>query len=203
MNQASILATTKMTSTCLMVGLAVTLIGISSNANSAPNFTVGEQAELVNVHNNWRSLINVPMLKWSPTIAETAQNYAESLKSSQYCKPSHSAIDLGENLFWASPTEYSDGSSEIQPITPSQISDNWGSEKADYDETTNTCATGKVCGHYTQIVWKMTAEIGCGREVCKDNSQIWVCNYWPAGNIIGQHPYKSDKHWIKITTEEF
>ena len=98
-------------------------------------------------------------------------------------------MNLGENLFWASPLNYSDGSSAVQIITPTQVVDNWASEKADYNYASNTCAAGKVCGHYTQVVWRSTVEIGCGRAVCQDNSQVWVCNYNPAGNIIGQRPY--------------
>jgi pathogenesis-related protein 1 len=179
-----------MKSDCLTLGLAIALIGISSNTYAAPNFIYGEQAELVNAHNIWRTQVHVPLLKWSTTISETAQSHADSLKSSRNCKPSHSATDLGENLFWASPTDYSDGSSEVQAISPTQVAEYWGSEKVDYDDSTNNCATGKMCGHYTQMVWKTTAEIGCGRAICKDNSQIWVCNYRPAGNIMGEHPYK-------------
>jgi len=180
----------KIKSACVKGGLAVALIGMSLNAIAASNFSVNEQVELVNSHNIWRTQVHLPLLKWSSTIAQTAQSNADSLKSSRNCKPSHSATDLGENLFWASPIDYSDGSSEVQAISPTQVTDYWGSEKVDYDDSKNNCAISKICGHYTQMVWKTTDQIGCGRAVCKDNSQIWVCNYRPAGNIIGEHPYK-------------
>ncbi|MEM6522020.1 MAG: CAP domain-containing protein, partial [Cyanobacteria bacterium P01_C01_bin.70] len=38
----------------------------------------------------------------------------------------------------------------------------WVAEKADYDYASNSCASGKVCGHYTQIVWRETTAVGCG-----------------------------------------
>jgi pathogenesis-related protein 1 len=178
-----------MKNTDLRIGLLIVLAGLPV-AYAAPNFSVGEQAEIVTAHNNWRSQVNIPRLHWSPTIAELAQSYADSLKSNEDCQPSHSATDLGENLFWASPITYSDGRSEFLPMTPARVIDDWGGEKDDYDSASNTCAIGKVCGHYTQMVWKSTTEIGCGKAVCPDNSQIWVCNYRPAGNIVGQHPYR-------------
>ena len=42
-----------------------------------------------------------------------------------------------------------------------------------------------VNGHFTQIVWKSTTQIGCGRATCNINGQMgthWVCRYAPAGN---------------------
>jgi len=174
----------------MKIGLATLIFSVQCNAFAAPNFTAGEQAEIVTAHNYWRIQVKAPMLKWSPTIADIAQMYADELKTTQACKPVHSKTsDLGENLFWASPLKFSDGTSEVQAVTPTQATDSWGNEKVDYNYTTNICAAGKVCGHYTQIVWKSTTEIGCGKAVCQDNSQIWVCNYKPAGNIIGLHPY--------------
>ena len=37
----------------------------------------------------------------------------------------------------------------------------WAAESSDYDYATNTCAPGQVCGHYTQMVWRSTSNIGC------------------------------------------
>ncbi len=174
----------------MKTGLAIFILSVVPNAHAAADFPAVEQTEIVTAHNNLRSQVKTPELKWSPTIASTAQNHADKLKTARACKPEHSeSMDLGENLFWASPIYYSNGLSEVQVITPTHfINNGWGSEKVDYDYLTNTCAAGKVCGHYTQIVWKSTTEIGCGKAVCPDNSQIWVCNYKPAGNIVGQRP---------------
>ncbi|CAN7015733.1 unnamed protein product [Brassica rapa subsp. trilocularis] len=65
----------------------------------------------------------------------------------------------------------------------------WVSEQADYDYGSNTCASGKQCGHYTQIVWKNSARLGCAKVSC-DNGQTFItCNYDPQGNFVGQWPY--------------
>jgi hypothetical protein len=44
-------------------------------------------------------------------------------------------------------------------------------------------------GHFTQLVWKATEQVGCSRTQCdgKGNAPGWfvVCEYWPRGNIVG------------------
>lgn len=72
----------------------------------------------------------------------------------------------------------------------------WASEKADFDYAANRCATGKQCGHYTQIVWRSSVGVGCAVQRCATGSPFgggaWslvVCNYEPAGNYVGQKPY--------------
>lgn len=159
-------------------------------AMAGPNFTPDEQGEILRAHNRWRSAENVSALHWSSALADNAQDYADTLKKGEACEPKHSqSTDFGENLFWASPIIFSDGTAEVQRLTPTDVIDDWGSEKVNYWYATNTCAAGKMCGHFTQIVWKSTTEVGCGKAICPDNSQVWVCNYNPPGNFIGQKPY--------------
>ena len=57
----------------------------------------------------------------------------------------------------------------------------WIAEKKDY--TLKTAACTGVCGHYTQVVWDKTREVGCA--VVKDNcvthqASYLACNYQPA-----------------------
>jgi hypothetical protein len=66
-----------------------------------------------------------------------------------------------------------------------------GTEKCDVDCYKKMHSDG--CGHYTQVVWRTSTELGCGVASCKTqdgwNQDIWICNYGPAGNIGGQKPY--------------
>ena len=95
----------------------------------------------------------------------------------------------GENLYWASARRWSDGTVEVQQVSPEKVVLSWASEKKNYSLTSNSCQNGKICGHYTQIVWKQSKIVGCGRAFCEDKSQVWVCNYHPPGNVVGQSPY--------------
>ena len=44
-------------------------------------------------------------------------------------------------------------------------------------------------GHYTQMVWRNTTQVGMGQAVCSDGSIVIVAEYDPPGNYMGQKPY--------------
>lgn len=125
----------------------------------------------------------LPLLRWSSAIAQTAQAYADR------CIWQHSgAAGLGENLYATAPF----GSAQ----TAAAIS--WGGEFAHYNYAANSCAAGQTCGHYTQMVWRDSDELGCGISNCSSGSPfgasfphwtIVVCNYLPPGNFGGERPY--------------
>lgn len=157
--------------------------------NTAFALDAAQQNEMVTAHNKWRQEVDLPEIKWSGSLAVSAQDWADNLKETQDCNIMHSTSEYGENIYRAEAVKGSVGKTEAQAISPTQVTSEWYSEKKDYTYDTNTCATGKACGHYTQIVWRATNEIGCGNVVCPDSSQIWVCYYTPAGNTSGIKPY--------------
>ena len=53
------------------------------------------------------------------------------------------------------------------------------------DDCSGSCSG---CGHYTQVVWERSRRLGCGVATC-GGSSVWVCNYDPPGNVLGQAPY--------------
>lgn len=67
----------------------------------------------------------------------------------------------------------------------------WGNERREYDFGDG--GFGEDTGHFTQLVWKATRSVGCGREACNGRGKVggWfvVCEYWPPGNVKGG--YKS------------
>lgn len=171
----------------IAIFVAVTLATFPAYAGSF------DTAALVTVHNKWRAEVGVTdKLSYSPSLAVSAQAWADNLKKTNQCKMRHSKPDgkYGENLYWASALSWSDGRKELQQVSPKQVVDSWSGEKADYDYANNSCAPGKMCGHYTQVVWRTTTKVGCAMAVCEDTQQqVWVCQYQPAGNWVGNKPY--------------
>jgi pathogenesis-related protein 1 len=131
--------------------------------------------DMLAAHNAVRVHVGVPPLAWSNRLAARSQDWANTLLArNQFIHRPNSTY--GENLF------------EITGATasPARVVYAWAAESGNYDYISNRCRG--VCGHYTQIVWGDTKEVGCavargrGRE-------ILVCNYDPPGNWVGRRPY--------------
>ena len=166
---------------------AVLLFLSSISAHAASLLTSRESRSVLREHNIYRSQVQMPALKYGRAEADSALKWAQDLES-RNCPLEHSSAQFrswyGENLYaqWSSWLDLS-VSSAVRA---------WGSEKVDYDAKSNSCALGKVCGHYTQIVWRATTQVGCARAKCSSSGQqteILVCQYNPAGNYQGIAPY--------------
>ena len=142
------------------------------DAAAEPPFPV---REMLSAHNAVRSRVGLPPLVWSNKLAGVAQNWADTLMARRTF--SHRPDSpYGENLF-----EFRGAAAN-----PKDVVQAWASEAGNYDYRANRCRT--TCGHYTQIVWRNTREVGCA-VARADRHEIWVCNYDPPGNYVGQRPY--------------
>lgn len=145
---------------------------------------------ITKAHNRVRGQLGIPPLSWSDELAETARRWAEQLAADNNCRMRHRRSgDYGENIYWASAVQWSQGTRDVQVIDAQHVVDSWAQEAADYDHQKKRCRKGSKCGHYTQIIWRESKELGCGMAICADKGQIWVCNYSPPGNVIGESPY--------------
>ena len=136
------------------------------------------KAEALNAHNKVRIIDKQKPLVWSKDLEQISQEWANQLASSCQLYHHQGQIPFGENLFYKS-----------QKTTVSEAVNAWANEKRFYNYRHNSCQSGKQCGHYTQIVWKGTTDVGCGFQSCANGAQIWVCSYFPAGNVIGARPF--------------
>jgi uncharacterized protein YkwD len=126
-------------------------------------------------HNALRATVKIPPLTWSDKLAARAQEWAVTLLArGEFIHRPKSPY--GENLYDITGA----------PASPERVVDAWASESRDYDYATNKCR--KVCGHYTQMVWSTTKEVGCG-VARNSRREVWVCNYDPPGNYIGKRPF--------------
>jgi pathogenesis-related protein 1 len=175
---------------CLAVA-GVGMVGVVRAQDTG--LTAAQRTELLQAHNRWRTRVRVPPLAWSNDLAQSAARWAAQLARNGVngqCDLAHSdAPDVGENLYWLSPMRWSSGKTIVQEFSPAQVVEVWGRESDDYQYTSNSCQPGKTCGHYTQLVWKDTREVGCALRVCSAKDQVWVCQYRPAGNFVGEWPY--------------
>ena len=44
-----------------------------------------------------------------------------------------------------------------------------------------------LLGHFTQLVWKGSREVGIGRAQSRDGKWFVVANFFPAGNFVGRN----------------
>lgn len=140
--------------------------------------------ELLQAHNAWRKKTGALALRWSPDLSAQAQHRARQL-AGRDCIIEHGLLaeELGENLYRAGPLRADGRDDAVMTVSPSEVVDAWGAESVDYSPASGSCAPGRQCGHYTQIVWPSTEEVGCGTAICPSLAQIWVCLYRPKGNV--------------------
>ncbi|XP_078358777.1 uncharacterized protein LOC144643408 isoform X1 [Oculina patagonica] len=123
-------------------------------------------------HNKLRSAHNVPPLSWSNELARGAQIWAKKLAKEGGLK--HDQLKgIGENVFMAS--QGFDAAAEEATKT-------WYSEVERYDFKTGGHQPGT--GHFTQVVWKNSKELGMARAKSSDGSVYVVARYRPAGNDL-------------------
>ena len=135
--------------------------------------------EFVTAHNRWRADVNVPDLSWSDEMEKLAENWAIK-QGKKGCKMKHRPNNnYGENLYW----------SMGLPFSPKAAVDDWGSEIKYFKPNKPFGNAQMRAGHYTQMVWRTTTQVGCAAYRC-GNKILVVCNYNPAGNWMGVHPYK-------------
>jgi uncharacterized protein YkwD len=167
------------------IGL-LTLVVILAAANSASARDSSDAREFVDAHNAVRAAVQrpatypgpwepVPPVTWSNEVASTAQEWAEHLRDTRKCGLLHSDTRYGENLAAGKKVD----AARAVRMWAGEIDKYTYSPKYEFDTRS---------GHYTQLVWRKTTQIGCGLARCGRNAVV-VCRYSPAGNYIGKAPY--------------
>ncbi|KAK4419140.1 Pathogenesis-related protein PRMS [Sesamum alatum] len=144
-----------------------------------------EQQAYVKAHNDFRRKVNTPPLVWSASL--TASAHAWALQRRGDCNyRQHSPNKQGENIYWMNYKEFS----------PTDVVQWWFNESNNYDHNLNACKCGLEregceCGHYLNVIWSTTTQVGCsGAVYCDDQKGVYVvCQYNPSGLTRGVNPF--------------
>jgi pathogenesis-related protein 1 len=177
--------------------LAIVLVSCGGDDPPPAVDAPSEPSELAGImqrHNDVRAMVStadpLPPLVWSPQLAATASAWI-AMCSDQLApaglidhntdRSNGHPYYVGENIFGAGGTP--DFGTVEKAVTQ------WASEGANYDYASNTC--NGTCGHYTQLVWRATRELGCAVRDCPSLTYraSLVCNYGPGGNLGSDRPY--------------
>ena len=126
----------------------------TSSASSSDSDLSDFASSVLAEHNKKRALHkDTPALSWSDTLASYAQDYADNYDCSGTL--THSGGPYGENLALGY-----DGPAAV---------DAWYNEISNYDFSNPGFSSNT--GHFTQVVWKSTTQVGCGIKT-------WRCMGW-------------------------
>ena len=149
-------------------------------SNTGSNVPQAQAQLALNFHNAKRHDVGAPPLQWSATLATVAQNWANHLARDSGCNLIHTVNNqYGENLFGGSGA----------PYTVLDASQDWYSEISKYTYGVLTPANWAPTGHYTQMVWSRTTQVGIGQATCSGGGTVIAAEYSPPGNYMGQKPY--------------
>jgi len=138
---------------------------------------------ILDAHNFYRDEHNASALTWNTTSAAYALDWASK------CQFQHTGGPTGENLA----AGYANATAAV---------DGWGGERVDYKFGKNPTGFSEKTGHFTQVVWRNTTSVGCGRFACNGKNKTpgyyVVCEYYPPGNVNGA----DDQYFIDNVKEQ-
>ena len=132
-----------------------------------------------------RARLGLPPLTWNESLAADARIYAEELARTgrfEHSLQPRGNPPEGENLWTGTRRDYS-----YREMVGHWVAEGRFYQPLPVPESSNSGRFGDV-GHYTQIVWRATQEVGCAEASNRTDDYV-VCRYLPAGNIVGEIAY--------------
>lgn len=137
---------------------------------------------ILSAHNGERVRLGLAPLQWNPMLAAQAGVWARDLAARGAFEHAKDRLGAGENLWGGTAGAFAPEAmigaflAEKQYFRPGTFPD------------VSTTRRWQDVGHYTQIVWRGTREVGCAMATGKGRD-VLVCRYFPAGNVVGQPVY--------------
>ena len=135
------------------------------------------QQSALEAHNRYRQRHHVGKLVLSKDLCNIAQRYAETMARTgnfSHSNGKYNGKNMGENLF----------ACYGMKISGKMMTDDWYNEVSQYDFNNPGFVSGT--GHFTQVVWKGSREVGFGYAQARDGYYYGVANYYPAGNYLNE-----------------
>ncbi|USU04584.1 CAP domain-containing protein [Sphingomonadaceae bacterium OTU29LAMAA1] len=152
---------------------------------NAPRGSVLLQRVMLAGHNRARGDVGVAPITWSEPLAASARGYAETMARTGRFEHAVQSIGMdrqGENLWTGTRGAY----------RYDEMIRHWVAEKRDFVNVPapQFSRTGRWqdVGHYTQIVWRATTQVGCALASNATDDYL-VCRYAPPGNVVGQRTF--------------
>jgi uncharacterized protein YkwD len=128
----------------------------------------------LDMHNAYRKVHHSPAVAWNMTLQKAAMHWIER------CKFDHEpSSQFGENLYGV----WFQGQPSAKHVLMRDAVRAWYAEVRKYNYTNPGFSMDT--GHFTQVVWKSTKQIGCGIKYCPSFAFV-SCKYAPPGNYRGQ-----------------
>jgi hypothetical protein len=162
---------------CAVAMLSVLSIGAAPVSANFDQRVLGAQ-------NAERERLGLGRLRWNPQLAASAAIWADRLAAAHRFEhaPEKRFEPEGENL-WEGTRGY---------FPPEAMVNAWIREKKYFKPGIfpDNSTTGNVedVGHFTQLAWRNTTEVGCAMAANADDD-VLACRYQQAGNYIGQRPF--------------
>lgn len=171
-------------------GLGVPLCLAGLAAGVPTSLTPEEQQDLLAKHNVYRCMHGLPHLTWDAEVANGAQEWADvsftarQTHSTEDYRTARCSSRCGENSASGYP------SLDVEQAVRNWY---WHIPRDPY----GVLPEGVYATPYTQLVWKTSAKLGCGKNVTPvstaalggqtANHEFVVCWYSPPGNVVGQY----------------
>ena len=136
------------------------------------------------VQNRERARLGLPLLKWNRALEREARGWGRELARRGRIEHADNQTrnSTGETLWMGAQGQW-----DVMVGLTMMIDEKRMYKHGNFP---NISTTGKWrdVGHYTQIVWRNTQEVGCS-VVNERGWDVLVCRYWPAGNVWGEKAY--------------
>jgi len=158
---------------------SVSVVGINPVDCKAPRAEITTDDKFIDeclkAHNEYRAKHKAAPLVLNKELCKIAQ--ARANHNAAQGKMQHGDSGYGENIYFNS-----------QQIDGKKAVDGWYSEIKDYNW--NKLEGQKGTGHFTQVIWKGSREVGIAKATSPPPKSYTfvVANYNPPGNFIGKYP---------------